>query len=123
MDRALARCLKRCERSPSLWCRSVESADRQTVAEKESHARHAPSFPCRQVESFVVCTIMCGSCMAQMNKRLEICLGVPCNSALSVLSLHSCTVSPVVRISSWLVSSDPTVSQSRKGIIMSDPQS
>ena len=49
--------------------------------------------------------------------------GVSCKSALSVLSLHSYTVSPVVRISSWLVYSDPTVSQSSQGIIISDPQS
>ena len=105
----------------SSWCRSVESAVLQTVVEIESHARHAPSVPCFpclcQVESFVVCRIMYGSCLAQVNKRLEICLGVPCKSALSVLSLHSYTVSPVVRISSWLVYSDPTLSQSRKGII------
>ena len=61
--------------------------------------------------------------MAQVNKRLESCLGVPCKSALSVLSLHSYTVSSVVRISSRLVYSDPAVPQSRMGIIISDPQS
>ena len=56
--------------------------------------------------------------VAQVNKRLEICLGVTCKSALFVLSLHSYTVSPVVRTSFWLVYSDPTVSQSRTGIII-----
>ena len=64
--------------------------------------------------------------MAQVNKRLEIFFGVSCKSALFVLSLHSYTVSPVVRTSSWLVYSDPTVSQSRKGIIaiiIFDPRS
>ena len=54
---------------------------------------------------------------AQVNKRLENCFGVSCKSALFVLSLHSYTVSPVVRTSSWLVYSDPAVSQSRKSII------
>ena len=64
--------------------------------------------------------------MAQVNKRLEICFGVSCKSALFVLSLHSYTVSPVVRTSSWLVFSVPTVSQSRKGVVavvVSDPRS
>ena len=55
--------------------------------------------------------------MAQVNKKLEICLGVSCNSALLVLSLHSYTVSPVVRTSSWSIHSDPTVSQSRKVLL------
>ena len=61
--------------------------------------------------------------MAKVNKRLEICLGVSCKSGLFVLSMHSYTVSPVVRTSSWLVYSDPAISQSRKGIITLDPQS
>ena len=86
-------------------------------------AWHAPLVPCSSGREFVVCKIMYGPCTAQVNKRLEMCLGVPCKSALSILSLHSYTVSPVVRISSWLVNSDPTVSQSRMGIIRSDPQS
>ena len=46
--------------------------------------------------------------MAQVNKRLETCFGVSCKSALFVLSLHSYTISPVVRTSSWLDFSDPT---------------
>ena len=77
------------------------------------------SLSCRE---FVVCTIMHGSCVAHVNKRLTICLGVSCKSAMFVLSLHSYTVSPVARTSSWLVYSYPAVSQSRKGIVIYDPQ-
>ena len=38
--------------------------------------------------------------MAQANKRLELCLGVSCKSALFVSSLHTYTVSPAVCSSS-----------------------
>ena len=140
--RALAKCLKRWERSCGQSTREVPEALRaqsQFVLQKcfvcgstDSCGERVACTACASCvqlplslsgREFVVCTIMHGSCMAQVNKRLEICLGVSCKSALFVLSLHSYTVSHVVRTSSWLVCSDPTVSQSRKGIIIFDPQS
>ena len=42
----------------------------------------------------------CSVDMAQVNKRLEFCLGVSCKSALCVSSLHTYTVSPAVCSSS-----------------------
>ena len=64
---------------------------------------------------FVGSTIMHGSRMAQANKRLEICLGVSCKSALFVCPCTHTLSSPVVRSSSWSIYSDPYSMTIQKG--------
>ena len=65
--------------------KSVESGDRQTVVLRVACTACASCvfFPLSlQGREFVVCSIMHGTCMAQVKERLEICFGVSCTQRI-----------------------------------------